>query len=78
MSDESKYTEENLRAAIADAEDKLKKINEERLAGMRCANCSHDYLKGQEMFKWCPYCGAKGPGHPDAELVDLPEGGRRH
>jgi len=68
------YTEEDWEAV----REEIRRHDEEKLAGLVCYNCSYRYRKGEEGYKYCPGCGRPGPGHPDAELVDLPEGGRRH
>ena len=68
------YTEEEWEAV----RDGLRRHDEEKLSGLICGVCGHRYRVGEEEYKYCPTCGFNGPGHPDAELVDLPEGGRRH
>jgi len=62
------YTEEDWDRA----REEIRRHDEEKLIGLRCP-CGYNYKKGEGTYRHCPYCGEIGPGHPDAELVDLPE-----
>jgi len=66
-SQEPVYTEEEWEAV----RDGLRRHDEEKLAGIRCAICGHNYLVEESHYKFCPDCGNIGPGHPDAELKDI-------
>jgi len=61
------YTEEDWDRA----REEIRRHDEEKFTDISCGGCGKRYLKGQENYVYCPYCGADGPGHPDAELKDI-------